>query len=65
MCIKKGAINTMAKSLQERLEEATKAYKDYYNKNKKHRSNWKVQERLELLNENIARIESELLKRTT
>lgn len=53
----------MAQTLEQRLEQAQKNYKDYFNKNKKHRNNWQVQERLEILKDNIARIESEILKK--
>ena len=60
---KEGAIHIMAKTLEQQLEEAKKSYKEFYTKNKKHRSNWKVQERLEVLNEKVARLEGEMLKR--
>lgn len=53
----------MAKTLEQQLEEAKKSYKEFYTKNKKHRSNWKVQERLEVLNEKVARLEGEMLKK--
>ena len=53
----------MAKTLEQQLEEAKNSYKEFYTKNKKHRSNWKVQERLEVLNEKVARLEGEMLKK--
>lgn len=53
----------MAQTLEQRLEQAQKNYEDYFNKNKKHRNNWQVQERLEILKDNIARIESEMFKK--
>ena len=53
----------MAKTLEQQLEEAKKSYKEFYTKNKKHRGNWKVQERLEVLNEKVARLEGEMLKK--
>jgi hypothetical protein len=53
----------MAKTLQEQLEQAEKAYKEFYTRNKKHRNDYRVQERLEILNEKIARIEGEMFKK--
>ena len=53
----------MAQSLEQRLEHAQQNYTEYFNKNKKHLNNWQVQERLEILKDNIARIESEMFKK--
>jgi hypothetical protein len=52
----------MAKTIFEQLEETRQQKKDYFNKNKKHKDNWKVQEHIQMLNVKIARLENECAK---
>lgn len=52
----------MPKTIHEQLEEVKEQRKEFYNKNKKHKDNWKVQERIQMFNDKIARLENEYSK---